>query len=370
MQGMGRCIDECGGCSSCGGFAVFDECVLDLECNGYALISLPELLQQHHDGSDLSIARAFDTARRSLDGVACNRARVPLINPSSDSGSWTGYHHAAVVNGRYNQFREGFVFSNGEMFDGEDGCFRDEMSKLFRFMHDRVANGILGAIERRLELAPLYFHREIGPTGVSSQWHMKRYRCPERSRRGCDIVGAAHRDLVADVSNEGSPTHRSNQAAPSQSEKDADIFLPSHTDPSLVSVVILDRAGSNAGGLGLQTQSNEDGTWREIRRHGHDVAVVFVGSVLSYLTKGRIFAAVKHRVVDWGVENADEARMAATLFVRPSADALMRPLPSPLLECCCVGKKKDPPTFRVWNARVAKNYMKKKKRMHSKDTDE
>jgi hypothetical protein len=56
--------------------------------------------------------------------------------------------------------------------------------------------------------------------------------------------------------------------------------------------------------------------------------------------------------------------MAATLFVRPNGDAIMKPLPSPYLNISNDELQKHHPSFRVWNARVAKNYMKKKKKPH------
>lgn len=115
-----------------------------------------------------------------------------------------------------------------------------------------------------------------------------------------------------------------------------------------------------------------------MQRHGHDVAIIFVGSVLSHLARGRggSFPAAKHRVVKrpgGGTRFADGGggggRMAATLFVRPRPDAIMRPIPSVHLggvgDDDTAKTKKSPPTFRVWNARVARNYMKKKKKKHA-----
>ena len=47
------------------------------------------------------------------------------------------------------------------------------------------------------------------------------------------------------------------------------------------------------------------------------------------------------------------------------AASIMKPIPSPhlqqLIDNVSKKKKKNHPTFRVWNARVAKNYMKKKR---------
>jgi len=98
-----------------------------------------------------------------------------------------------------------------------------------------------------------------------------------------------------------------------------------------------------------------------ISHSGHDIAIIFVGSVLSYLTKGQIFSAAKHRVANWTSNTSKDGkdRMAATLFVRPNGKSVMQTLPSPYLQSNESSKKK-PPTFSVWNQRVAKNYMKKK----------
>jgi isopenicillin N synthase-like dioxygenase len=375
------------------------------------------------------IALAFDAARRALDAISHPRGddrRVddpvavasdgpsspPLIDPSTDSGGWTGYHGASVAHGRYNQHREGFVFSNGEMFDatmvdccnggeggggggGGGGVGGDEsddfctiMDRLFRTMHDDVADGVLRAIERRLDMPESYFRQEFGPTDKSSQWHLKRYVVD--GARGCDAPSTSD-DIVA-IESRDNERNGIGDASPHGGELQrppvAEILLPVHTDPSLISVVILDRAGRNDGGMGLEvfhpannsaptTVDSGDscrGSWREISHHGHEVAAIFVGSVLSYLTKGRIYSATRHRVVARAssshcsgireeVDKAKEKRLAATLFVRPNGDAIMKTLISRHLQFENDGmdntKKKKPPTFRVWNARVAKNYVKR-----------
>jgi len=66
-------------------------------------------------------------------------------------------------------------------------------------------------------------------------------------------------------------------------------------------------------------------------------------------------------VVDDCKDDINES-MAATLFVRPQPGAYMKTLPSKYIEHGGASSTKLPPTFRVWNARVAKNYMKKKKK--------
>jgi len=128
---------------------IFDNCVHELELNGYALLSIPTLYQNSSERKRSSIANAFATARCALDDISSNTEIPIIIDPSSDSGSWTGYHNAAVVNGRYNQYREGFVFSNGEMFNvdttNNNNSFENDMNNLFLIMHDDIANGVLRA---------------------------------------------------------------------------------------------------------------------------------------------------------------------------------------------------------------------------------
>lgn len=321
----------------------FDQCAQALEANGYALLSLPQ-------PGDIvaSISKAFATARCAMDLVSERRDHpdecqvAPSIDHESDSASWTGYHCASSTHGRYNEFREGFVFSNGEMFDVEiqnkkvdsDGGndmqnkFGNDMEDMFHVMHDVIADGILRAIERTLKLTHLYFQHALGPTNKSSQWHMKRY-----------VIQSS---LLDQGSN--------------------DILLPVHTDPSLISVILLDRRDITTGGMGLQVFRPETSTWEEISHHGHAVAIIFVGSVLSHLAKGQSFPPAKHRVFRWWSNETFKCqRVAATLFVRPHGDAVMKPLASPLLQ----GEEnpaKNHLTFQQWNSRVARNYMKMKGR--------
>ncbi|KAL3782400.1 hypothetical protein HJC23_005448 [Cyclotella cryptica] len=333
----------------------FDQCAQTLEADGYALLSLPQ-----HGEVVASLSQAFATARWALDVVSKSRDSsdpsettgckvVPLIDPESDSASWTGYHCAASTNGRYNEFREGFVFSNGEMFDiqmrnhkADLDCisaetqrsFGNEMNEMFHIMHDVIADGILRAIERRLQLPHLYFKTALGPTDNSSQWHMKRY-----------VVDSSSLERQRQGSNETLT------------------LLPVHTDPSLISVVVVDQRGVNTGGMGLEVFHSKTCTWEEISHHGHAIAIIFVGSVLSHLTPGQSFPAAKHRVVRWWSDETLSCkcqRVVATLFVRPHGDARMKPLASPLLQCED-DQAKNYMTFRQWNSRVARNYMKKKR---------
>lgn len=259
---------------------MFDECARELETNGYALLSLSALLAETKRDENV-VAGAFNSARRALDDTRTNA--TPLVDPTTDSGSWTGFHAATDVHGRYNRHREGYVFSNGELFDAGSDDFRDDMNKLFQLMHDDVADGVLRAIKRRLELPQSYFQQEFGTTKASSQWHIKR----------CVVKGNDNKSSEQDVT---------------------EVLLPVHTDPSLISVGIINQVGKNECGMGLevfhqrhslQTSTLKGGSWKEITFHGHEVAVIFIGSVLSYLIKGRVYSAARHRVVNFKSSDCD-----------------------------------------------------------------
>ena len=280
-------------------------------------------LQASASSSNIIISTAFEQARCALEIASSETSddKLPVIDPSTDSGSWTGFHKADEINGRYNAHRRGFIFSNGEFFGLESKPeFENDMQQLFHFCHDIVATGVLRAIERRLELPDDYFDNELGPTANSSQWHLKQY----------------HVNEPIDAT---------------------EVLLPTHTDPSLISVVIIDSPGVNKGGKGLEVYKK--GKWTEVSHHGHDIAIIFVGSVLSYLTKQQVFSAIKHRVVNDSDGHVNE-RMACTLFVRPCPDAQMKTLPSKYIHQH--KSSKQPPSFETWNRRVAKNYMKQQKK--------
>ena len=319
----------------------FDQCAEELSVNGYAFVRLDELLCQHQQQHDRRVQRAFDLAREAFECASAQQT----IDPTEDSSAWTGYHSATTTNGRYNQHREGFVWSNGEQLDADidepfGRSFSEATHDLFQILHDVVATNVMRAIEQRLVLPPGYIQQEFGPTCSSSQWHLKRY---------VDEEG------VGSIREEGDFVD------------DEKVLLPMHTDPSLVSVVIIDREGVQDGGMGLEVYKASSKSWREVAFSGHKVAIVFVGHYLSYVAKGTgLFPASKHRVVEWrtsgGFRTPNQQRMAATLFVRPRPNAIMRPLPSPLNAVAGAVSGKAPPTFAAWNARVARNYMKSKTR--------
>jgi len=296
--------------------------VEDLETQGgMAIVDLSEGIATLHK-------KNFETARRGFLSADTGGAR--RIQTDEDSAHVTGYHPASSTDGlsRYNTYRKGFIFSDGNMME-VDGVpdFNPDMSTLFTSLHS-IALSVLKQMEIRWNLPQDWFQKDLGPTATSSQWHVKQYVPPENE----------------------------------EEEK----WLPLHTDPSLISIVIHDALGKKEGAMGLQYQAPSEKSereWVDVPFHGHRVATVFVGSVLSYITGGRINSA-RHRVVvpSNGTENS---RVVATLFVRPKGSASLLVPPSPLFKDVVLRKNN---TFDMWSARVSRNYTKKKKKTERKVT--
>ena len=334
-------------------------------------------------------------------------------NPNSAAHVY-GYHPSGgMISTRYNMYREGFVFSDRHVtFDvrqqqqhrqieqqessmqqsptlipstnSTKTSFGTDCFQMFTLLHD-IADIVLSNIGDHLQLPNKseeythnnYIQEHYGPTRHHSQWHLKRYTYhPDPANHPKRVVEAPPNDSV--------------------------VVLPSHTDPSLISIVILDRPHIQSGAMGLQyfqrrhnnpptnttkrtghtqehvtvSSSSRQGEWVEIPYSGHDVAIVFVGSILQYITNG-YFTAVKHRVVhqDENGSNIDATehsnttepalvqrqRMAATLFCRPNPSALLKMVPSPVF--MDDGTVQSPPpiiTFEEWMDKTAKNYQKAK----------
>jgi hypothetical protein len=201
---------------------------LDVQ-GGMAMVNVPPEVAKVH-------AHAFQMARCTLENKESHD--VATIPPDADSAHVTGYHPPEGMS-RYNAFREGFVFSDGNLMG--DHHFKGAMHDMFASLHG-IAQHVLSALERRWKLPPNWFQSCLGPTENHSQWHIKRY-----------VYGG-----------------------------DDSILLPVHTDPSLISVVVHDRVGTRDGAMGLQYQFR--GEWIHIPASGHQVATIFVGSVLSCIT--------------------------------------------------------------------------------------
>jgi 2OG-Fe(II) oxygenase superfamily len=284
---------------------------------------------------------------------------IPIIDATADSAHATGYHDAGAMSARYNAHRQGFVFSDGNEFDvlPEFPDFAPRCNKLFAVLHS-TANHVLQAIAQRLELHPPgdatnWFQQALGPTIRHSQWHIKRY------------VDALSDNAKADTDNVAA---KNGSNSGSNEEANTRVLLPTHTDPSLISVVLVHRPDGGVhsdGAMGLQYYHTKHQAWMEVPYSGHDVAIVFVGSVLQHITGGYMIAC-KHRVVAQKAVDSDVLagnepgtmrqpsfrRMAATLFVRPAPDAVLSILPSPTL----IDRTCKQLTFAQWNAKTAKKY--------------
>jgi isopenicillin N synthase-like dioxygenase len=325
---------------------VWDQVAKDLRTTGVATVDLSQTAEDLH-------GRSFATARIALDAVQESPDCIVWIPVDADSAHATGFHSAGGANSlsRYNAHREGFVVSDNDTLEMETvPAFRHSMTDLSKSLHT-IANHTLEAIERQLDIHPGWFQENLGPTITSSQFHVKRYVVP--------VEFDDDHDEPAASSTSGDDKEHSSEPR---------ILLPMHTDPSLISVVLHDAKGRNPSARGLQYYCSDERRWIPVPFHGHGVAVLFVGSVLSYMTGNTIFPSIKHRVIHDQHQEKDDSssleearrRVAATLFVRPQLPATLQVPPScQLLEIAA--RKKPAVTFSTWIARVSKNYSKKTK---------
>ncbi len=297
----------------------WDKVATELRDIGVATVDLPPSIEEDNE-------HAFGIARSALTVIKESPSSILWIPVDADSVHATGYHTAGGENSlsRYNEYREGFVISDDHSLEMETVPeFCSSIEKLSGNLH-KVADHALEAIERQLDIAPGWFQKNLGPTKSTSQFHIKRYVVPE------DDSGS--------------------------SDNGPRVVLPMHTDPSLLSIIVHDAKGRNENAMGLEYISSAKNTWRPVPFHGHSVAVVFVGSVLSYMT-GNTFPSIKHRVVH---DIANRERIAATLFVRPQLTATLQVPPSKQLSENMNQKKSV--MFSTWITRVSRNYGKKKTR--------
>lgn len=319
----------------------------DLLENGVALLDL-RLFSTGTACSGIPKA-AFDSSIQALNILADDNSSkqestcCQWIEESADSAHVTGYHRAGCMSARYNAYREGFVFSDGQSLEVH-GCtsFRSDCVQLQELLHD-VAETVLAMICRHLELPEGWFHDKLGPLRDNSQWHIKRY---------VDV-------LMQDKASQTSETSTGEAIECIQKQNSVE-WLPTHTDPSLVSIVVLNHPGRQEGSSGLQY--SENGFFLDVPWSGHNTAIVFVGSVLQHVTGG-YFHACRHRVVytNDGNGKSNVERMAATLFVRPAPERTLSLPSSPVLHRMNC-KVKGCLTFSQWNAKVARNYEKAQQR--------
>jgi len=348
-----------------------DQLARDLVQNGgVATLNLPLELSNIHK-------RAFQVATQAMDIANSEEGskKVPIIEPHANSATVTGYHSAGGDNAlsRYNVYREGFIFSNGELFDVplknvgssqnnlEDGnSFEHAMVDMQNSLCQIIAKGALKGIARILDIDEDWFGETYGPMDSSSQWHIKRYAEPSIEEKNT-------------ISNE----ECKDGDAPALSTEVE--WLPVHTDPSLISVIIHDAEGVNKNAMGLQCQApqtkeesgeKKERVWKEVGYHGHAVATIFCGSVMSYITGGLLQSA-KHRVVynnaTGGTPSKDgkQFRQAATLFLRPQGESVLTVPPSDILNERTVKIRRNC-KFDDWLSRVSRNYQGKQSKKHKK----
>jgi len=371
-----------------------------LQNGGVATLKLPQSIAETNKQAFQKVTLALDVAvpiagddadeyvhdDDDVDvNVGSSNHDIPIISPNSNSASVTGYHSAGSLNSlsRYNTYREGFIFSNGESFDiklltdddtDTDLTFQQATDGMFHNMCQIIAKSTLRGIARYLNLDNEdWFEFTYGPMETSSQWHIKRYVEPllEKKMEAIDIddddskLNQALDDKQHLVDCEGGPQH-----------EDEIEWLPTHTDPSLISVIIHDAPGTNQNAMGLQYQYTlpieEDSNltknqkkkrvWREVESHGHQIATIFCGSLMSYITGG-LFQSAKHRVIYNPQEQTlakNKCRRVATLFLRPIPDSIVTvPLCDVLMERSV--KIRRNLKFKDWLNRVSRNYQKVQK---------
>jgi isopenicillin N synthase-like dioxygenase len=348
-----------------------DALLQDLLVRGIALVQIiPKNATEDDTTTTASavVGSAFASASVALDALAAETDPsalpqrdtgdvCPRIAETADSAHATGYHGAGgSMSARYNAYREGFVFSDGNAFDvnlnhqaDTTTEFRSQCLQLRGMLHD-VADGVLTMIAAHLELnSTTWFQQELGPFQSHSQWHIKRY---------VPVVEEGDDDDY-----NGNDNNNKGNTAPVE-------WLPTHTDPSLISIVVY-KPDSGAG-----LQYDHDRQWYNVptttassvedASSSNVVAVVLIGSVLQYMTSN-YFSACRHRVMYSTAEDGlrSNRRMAATMFVRPAPQALLSMPPSPRL---ADRRPRSSMTFEQWNRKTARNYEKSQAAKKSRNT--
>ena len=396
---------------------VIDQLTLSLLHNsGVATLPLPDHLTQIHQQAFQVATQALDQSSSYVNDDIDNPAPLcPIILPNSNSATVTGYHSAGGDNAlsRYNLHRQGFVFSNGESFpfirnnndffnnDNTNGnkydnkydleeSFQPCMDQMFDSICNVIASSVLKGIARHLDIDEDWFHHQYGPMDKSSQWHLKRYVLPNSNDHYNANDNACNDN---DNDNDYDNDNDNDTGASSSLEEQEVEWLPVHTDPSLISIVIHDAPGTNDNAMGLeyqvsQSQSNantnksansnanastddnkcsknknekEERVWKEVEAHGHAVATIFCGSLMSYITGG-MFQSAKHRVM-YRPHSANAAtaaastqyRQAATLFLRPRGNSILTVPPSDMFLDRVVKIRRNC-KFQDWLDRVSRNY--------------
>jgi isopenicillin N synthase-like dioxygenase len=310
-------------------------------------------ITQLHLSEDEScvIKDAFECASRAMDNINKDISCFPhLIEPNHDAYHCTGYHPlGGSLSSKYNKYREGFIFSNGDLFDIQNDAeglnFESTMEKTRKVLHSLAVKAIK-YIETTIGLESDYMEKKYGlSTAIiqHSQWHLKRYA--------------------------------------SEVDNDDTLALGVHTDPSIVSVVIHDAPQVQSGGWGLQYSTKkiidkgEDeititSQWNEVSFHGHSVATIMVGAAFARISQvgeninrhpkitqlRKMYPPCRHRVVP--SSSSSRRRMALTYFLRPDPSSILEPLP--IFTEMGVKSPKKHLAFGAWYDRVSSRYKKSK----------
>ena len=346
--------------------ASIEKVAIDLIQNGgVATLYLPEPLEKVFQSSFATASEALNVAS-TYNATDKSEVSIPIIEPNANSAHATGYHSAGGTNSlsRYNAYRQGFIFSNGEFFDVPlaNENFESAMRELFHSLSNTIAQQVIRGIAEHLQIDSEWFQDHFGPMEQSSQWHIKRFVQPNEEHLHGTTSGLSG-DKVMEH-------HVQQQKQSQQQQQYSEMeWLPAHTDPSLISVVVHDAPGVQPGGLGLEYQvsirdsldasgdsSKTTRIWKQVENHGHAVATILSGSVLSYITGGH-FPSAKHRVIyePDGFQDGSHRRQAVTLFVRPTGHSILQIPPSAALKDRNV-KIRQNCKFEDWLNKVSRNY--------------
>ena len=272
-----------------------------------------------------------------------------------------------------------------------------------------------------------WFQNVLGPTRQHSQWHIKEYVVPPTSSHlekqqqhqqqepptSPTTVPTTRTTNNNNTNNNNNCTSDGPQEQQHQQRPREQEWLPAHTDPSLLSVILHDTTNEGTSGAsGLQYYYQRQwhnvvtNTTTSLSSSPHVVAVVMVGSILSTLTGGRI-PACRHRVMyspesthdtdandqtlssslsslssssRHSISHNRRRRRAVTLFGRPAPMAPMQRIPSPRFASSQPHqdeqqepqrqRQQRPEVFQDWLARVARNYEKSKTKKKKKKKEE
>lgn len=349
-------------------------------------------LQLNNPSDQMIVERGFKSAVEAMDFMKENKGSmngtdckpIPLLTKTDDAQHATGYHPANSASlSRYNIHREGFVFSDSNLFDTniDDSIFsfRDDMIAMRGILHKLAINAWHMLEEEVMEymvnknekhdisneefecFRSQFFAKDESEQDMEkhSQWHIKRYDYHDKSN--CTIHGELD----------------------TQSEEKERLLLGSHTDPSLLSVVIHDNPNNSIGCRGLEILDNENSIdslkkWIELPQHGHKVYTVLIGGAMARLLSEGKFKPCLHRVNakgagmkgQWFNSSIDAPRVVATYFLRPSPKTILSPINlsyDAISQNSRSGFKsklprsKRPISFHDWCARTSKNYSKSKR---------